>query len=194
MRIAHAQLVVALVVTTTVAASAAAQTPASSFTELQKQLEAEQTVYVQTAAVADEHGRGIKGRVVELSDSTLRLLVKGEFREFSERDVLIISGRHTSVAKGALIGLAVGGGLSLSGWGFRLPAVWGCDDPETCAYAKFLLGLGVGVGALFGAEIGHSFEHEQVLFRAHDLTASRTSAMIPLVDRGRKGLAATIRF
>jgi len=47
---------------------------------------------------------------------------------------------------------------------------------------------------VFGAEIGHSFEHEQVLFRAHDLTASRTSAMIPLVDRGRKGLAATIRF
>jgi hypothetical protein len=81
---AGAQLVVALVLTTTVAAApAAAQSAASSFAELQGRLEADQTVYVQTAEVADEHGRGIKGKVVELSGSTLRLLVKGEFREFS---------------------------------------------------------------------------------------------------------------
>jgi hypothetical protein len=190
MRIARAQLVVALVVTTTVAAPAAAQTAVSSFAELQGRLEADQTVYVQTAEVADEHGRGIKGRVVELSDSTLRLLVRGEFREFSERDVLFVSERHTSQARGALIGLAVGSGFGLWGWS----AVGGCGSTESCAYAKLFLGLGAGAGAIVGREIGRSLVHEQVLFRAPDLTSSRTFAMMPFVDAGRKGLAATIRF
>src|SRR5437762_11554099 len=115
MRATSVELAVAIVLTAGVAAPAAAQTAASSFAALQGRLEPDQTVYVQTAEVADERGRGLKGKVLGVSGSTLHLLVNGQSREFSERDVLVVSERHTSTRKGFLIGLAVGGGLGL--WG-----------------------------------------------------------------------------
>jgi hypothetical protein len=191
MRAARAGLVLAIVLTAIVAVPTSAQTAASSFAELRRQSESDQRVYVQTAEVADEHGRGIKGKVLELSGSTLRLLVKGEVREFSERDVLIVSERHTSAAKGALIGVAIGGGLGLVGFaaGCREP-----KDAESCAWARFVLMLGTGAGAVVGAEIGHSIEHERVLFLAPDLKQSHLFTMTPFVSSNVKGLAATLRF
>ena len=191
MKAACAELVLALVLTTVVAAPTAAQTAASSFADLQGRVKADQTVYVQTAEVADEYGRGINGKVLELSGSTLRLLVKGQLRELSERDVLVVSERHTSTGKGALIGVAVGGGLGL--WGVAA----GCGnlrDPETCAWAQLGLMFGAGAGAGLGAGIGHSIEHERVLFLAPDLRHTRTFTMTPFFGQSRNGLAATVRF
>jgi len=197
MRAAAADLILAIVLTATVAAPAAAQTAASSFADLRNRLEADQTVYVQTAEVADEGGRGIKGKMLELSGSTLRLLVDGQGREFSERDVLVVSARHTSTGKGALIGLAVGMGLDLwllHGWALAQECGRG-GDAESCGWLKLGLMFMAGSGLMVGADIGHSLEHEQVLFLAPDLRGSRTFfAMTPLVSSRRRGLAATLRF
>jgi hypothetical protein len=180
MRAAPTELIFAIVLTTIVAAPTAAQTAAVSFADLQGRLKPDQTVYVQTAEVADE--RGIKGKVLELSGSTLRLLVNGQRREFSERDVLVVSERHTSARKGALIGLAVGGGLGL----------WG--GASCCGYATLGLMVGAGFGTLVGGVVGDSIKHERVLFLAHDLQQSRSFSMTPFVGQDRKGLAATFRF
>jgi hypothetical protein len=191
MRGTCARLVFASLLTTAIAAPAAAQSAVSSFADLGRRLEADRTVYVQTAEVRDEHGRGIKGKVVDLSESTLRLAVRGDYLLFSERDVLVVSERHTSAGKGALIGLAVGGGLGL----FGVTAACGSSkDAETCAWARFGLMLGAGFGTLLGAEIGHSIEHEQVLFLAPDLRQSRRLTITPSVGKARKALAASIRF
>jgi hypothetical protein len=153
-----------------VAAPTAAQTAARSFADLQGRLKADQTVYVQTAEVEDAPGRGIKGKVLELSGPTLRLLVNGQRRELSERDVLVVSERdHNSARKGAgigaLIGLAVGVGLGL--WNV---AQW-CSSPgDSCGTARAVLVLGSGAFAALGAEVGAQtaagIVHERVLFIA----------------------------
>ena len=62
MRAAYAEVVLAAVVLASVAAPTAAQTVTSTFAGLQGRLKADQTVYVQTAAVTDARGRGIKGK------------------------------------------------------------------------------------------------------------------------------------
>jgi hypothetical protein len=153
-------------------------------------LRADQTVYIQTAEIADENGVAIKGKVTELSGSTLRLLVNGQRREYSERDVLVVSERHTSTAKGALIGVAIGGGLGLLG----MTTCGKSTDPETCGWAQFGLIFGVGVGAGLGATLGHSIQHEQILFLAPDLGPSRTFTIAPSITRSRQGVVATLRF
>jgi hypothetical protein len=194
MKGARAAVVLAIVLANAVA-PAAAQTAASSFTDLQGRLRGDQTVYVQTAEIADESGRGVKGKVLELSGSTLRLLVNGQRREYSERDVLVVSERHNHVWKGALIGLAVGTALDLSllhGW--ALARGCGQGDAESCGWAKLgLTVMGAG-GVLIGAGIGRSIEHERVLFLAPDLKQSHSFTITPFVGSSRKGLAATFRF
>jgi hypothetical protein len=156
-----------------VAAPPTAQTAASSFADLQGRLKADQTVYVQTAEVADPPRRAIKGKVLELSASTLRLLVDGQRREFAEPDVGVISDRyHHSARKGAgigaLIGLAVGVAL-----GLRNVAQW-CSRPgDSCGTARAVLVFGSGAFAAVGAEVGAltaaDIVHERVLFLAPDL-------------------------
>jgi hypothetical protein len=192
MRAARAELVLALVLTTIAAAPTAAQTAASSFADLQGRLTADQTIYVQTAEVADEYGRGIKGKVLELSGSTLRLLVNGERRELSERDVLVISERHTRAGRGAVIGLAVGGALGL--WFDRSLRNAICGNCVVESDDLLIIALVAGLGTGFGAEIGHSLEHESVLFLAPDLRQSRRFTTTPFIGQGRKGLAAIFRF
>jgi len=188
---ARTEIAVAIVLTIATAVPAVAQPAASSFGDLQDLLRPDQTVYVQTAEVADEHGRGIKGKVIELSGSTLRLSVGRQLREFSARDVLVVSERHTSTGKGALIGLAIGGGLGLLG----VSAACGpSKDAETCGWAQLGLMFGAGFGTTFGAEIGHSIQHERVLFLAPDLRQSRRFTLVSSVGQVQKGLAATIRF
>lgn len=169
-----------------------AQTAASSFAELQGRLKINQTVYVRylrPGDVAGGYGLGIKGRVLELSGSTLRLSVDGQRREFSERDVLVISERRKSRGKGALIGLAIGGGLGL----LNLSKWCSGSDSDSCANATgALVGL-AGLGAALGAAVAP--EHERILFLAPDLRQQpRTLTMTPFIGSGRKGLTATVRF
>ena len=175
-----------------VTAPTAAQTAASSFADLQGRLKPDQTVYVQTAEAAGGYGPRIRAKVLELSGSTLRLLVDGQRREFAEGDVLVVSEHHTSKGKGALIGLAVGVGLGLGNLAYWCQPRWGSDS---CGNAGGILWLAPGFFALTGAMLGGQIEHERVLFVAPDLRQQPgTLTMTPFVGSSRKGLAATFRF
>jgi hypothetical protein len=192
MRTIFAVLIQTAILAITAAAPVAAQPPAPSFAELQGRLKPEQTVYVQTVEAAGGYGPSIRGKVLEFSGSTLRLLVDGQRREFAERDVLVVSEHRTSKGKGALIGLAVGVGLGLGNRAYWCQPRWGSDS---CGNAGGVLWLAPGFFALTGAMLGGQIEHERVLFRAPDLRQQRgTLTMTPFVGSSRKGLAATFRF
>jgi hypothetical protein len=174
------------------AAPAAAQAAVSSFADLQGRLKADQTVYVETAVVVDEHRGGVKGEVLDLSGSTLRLLVNGQRREFSERDVLVVSERHTGAGTGAVVGLSVGGVLGLGFDRWLVNSIG--SDRRFRSDDLVVTGLFAGLGAWIGASIGRAHERERVLFLAPDLKKSHTFTITPFVGSGRKGLAAAFRF
>lgn len=137
------------------ATSTALQVAASSFGELQGRLKIGETVYVEIAGVTTGRRGAIKGRALELSGSTLRLLVDGQRRDLAEREVLVVSERHRSRGKGALIGLAIGGGLGLLN-----VARW-CrgTDRDSCGNAQGALVLLSGLGAAFGSAVAPEREH-----------------------------------
>jgi Domain of unknown function (DUF4410) len=156
---------------------------ARSFAELQGRLAPGQTVYV-----IDDGRRETKGTVRELSASTLALMVDGQPREFSQSQVWAINERHGGAGKGALVGLAVGGGLGL--WGLAA----GCGNSEICGYAQLGLVFAAGFGALTGGIVGAEMERHRVLYLAPTQSSAHALAIAPLVSPDRRGVMATIRF
>jgi len=87
-------------------------------------------------------GQELRGRLLELSSTSLGILVDGHRVEVPIDDVLRIDGRKDSLKNGALIGLGVFGGsaaLSCAAVG---------SSPGWCAYAIAMNGaLGAAIGA-----------------------------------------------
>lgn len=162
----HAVLAVAL--TASVAFPAAAQTPVASFDDLAPTLKPHSTIYVQTADGLRAHRPAVKGTLVDLSASTLRLLVNDQTREFQEHDVRRVSTRHRNAKKGALIGLGAGTGLGL------VALMPGCSNDVELGCAFWLgatLGL-AGYGTGIGAAVGAVIVRERTLFAAPDATVT----------------------
>jgi hypothetical protein len=86
-----------------------AQTVATSFAELQPLVKVGEQV-----VVTDANGLRTKGRISDLSPSTLVILTPQQ-KSFSESGVTAIR-RTDSVWNGALIGLGAGGALALAGF------------------------------------------------------------------------------
>ena len=121
--------------------SVGAQTVAQSFGELQGMLKVDQTVFV-----TDETGRLTKGKVTDLSASSLTVLAP-EKRTFGESTVTRIN-RADGVWNGALIGLGVG----------TIPGAWlgtvYCDECQNRT-GPVLIGVLLfgGIGAAMGTGI-----------------------------------------
>src|SRR5512139_2152636 len=89
-------------------ALAAAQEPVRDFSQLNTRLRPGDTIWV-----TDAQGREVKGRILSLSTDALTL-EGGSPRSFASPDVTAIQlRRNDSLGNGALIGLGVGGGLTL---------------------------------------------------------------------------------
>ena len=89
--------------------SASAQTPTSTFDEVNARLRPGDRV-----TVTDAQQRTISGRVEEISTSSLRMMVDAKRQDFALHDLLRIERRTSdSLLNGALIGAAIGGALSL---------------------------------------------------------------------------------
>ena len=97
------------------ATSAQAQELAGTFEQLRVLVKAGDTL-----TVTDTAGQPVRGKLVNLSSSSLSLNVSGTTREFQKVDVNAIAKRGSdSLKNGALIGMAVGGGLAAVGHGRR---------------------------------------------------------------------------
>jgi hypothetical protein len=171
---------------------AQAQT-AASLGEVSGRLKTGDKVYV---AAGDT---SVKGSILEISPSSLSLLVNGQRREFSGSELTRIQREKRSTRRGALIGL-LAGGVGVPAVVYTIVerncaasrgTIHACDDEWGAdMIAIFFGGIGGGIGAGAGAGVGALFKHRETVFAKH------AGAMVvkPIVDRSRKGLAVSIGF
>ena len=127
----------------------------------------------QSAAVAEEvfvthtgSGQIVRGRLIELSPSSLAMLVDGRRVDVPIEDVLRIDARGDSVKDGAIIGAGVMVGLT----GLSCAAV---DDASYCVTALI---VNTGMGALIGAGIDALHKGKTPIY----IKAGKTSGALQL--------------
>jgi hypothetical protein len=108
-------------------------------------------VIVTQSASGDE----LRGRLVELSATTLAILVNGKRIDLPIESVLRIDVRGDSVKDGAAIGAALLGGLSLIG----------CAEMRTTQQCVTAVILDTGFGALIGAGIDALHQGRTTIYR-----------------------------
>ena len=141
-----------------------------------------------TVAVTDRSGRKVKGKLADLSDSSLAILSGTIRREFKETDVMTLSQRQNgSPGTGAKWGLAIGGGIGLLGI-----ATGGCE--YECGYLALGAAFYAGVGAGIGAGIGALTHSDHVIYSRPGSATAAHLTLAPVVSRERKGAALTFGF
>jgi hypothetical protein len=168
-----------------VPALAAAQEPVRDFSQLNTRLKPGDTIWV-----TDAQGRETKGGILSISADALTLEGAGG-RTFGSPDVTTIKVRlPDSLRNGALIGLGVGGGLTLVGC---LASIEGDDQAWCPLAAAFYAGLGAGLGVGIDALIPRK---KVVAYRAPGSAGpSRARLSIaPVVTPRAKGLAVAFSF
>ena len=155
---------------------APAQTVANSFDELRQVLKKGQTV-----VVTDASGQRTKGRVWDVSPSSV-VVRSPEARTFTEGTVTEI--RVTdSLSNGALIGAAIGAGLAT--WDYLI------DPSEPGNAVAFAMGIGMGtaIGAGIDALVNRG---GKILYASPRQT--RRVMISPVLGRDRQGARVSVRF
>jgi hypothetical protein len=155
---------------------APAQTAANSFDELRQVLKKGQTV-----VVTDANGQRTKGKVADVSPSSVMVLTP-EARTFTEDTVTEI--RVTDPLKnGALIGAAIGTGFAM--WDYLIDP----SEPGNAAVFAVGIGLGTAIGAGIDALVNRG---GKVLYASPRQT--RRLIISPLIGRDRQGALVSVRF
>ena len=152
-----------------------AQTVASSFEELPQVLKKGQNV-----VVIDAGGQRTKGRVADVSASSLVLMP--DARTFAEAAVTEIRATDP-VLNGALIGAAVGLGFAM--WDYLIDP----SEPGNAAVFAVAIGLGTAVGAGTDALVNR---RGKILFASPRQT--RRLIISPILRKDRQGVLASVRF
>jgi hypothetical protein len=163
---------------------AAAQGVARSFNQLQVLVHPGDAI-----RVVDESGREVRGRIEQVTDATLRLLVRSRTEELAESQVAqIFQRRSDPLGNGALWGLAIGAGLV---------GVAGLVEPprrdETGFYVLALV-VYAGAGAGVGVGIDALIRRERLVFERQPAGRATEVRLAPILGRGRKGLMLSLRF
>ena len=171
-------------------AIAAAQEPVRDFSQLDTRLKPGDTIWV-----TDAQGREVKGKIATLGVDRFTLDAGG-LRTFTEADIrLVVERRPDSVGNGALIGMAVGGGVVGIGCVVAV-ATDGSSDDEAgwCLFgAVAYAGIGAGIGAGIDAMIPGK---RLVVYRAPGSAGASHArlSIAPVVTRRSKGLAVSFAF
>jgi hypothetical protein len=166
-----------------VAAVGEAQELASSFGQLRVLVKPGDQV-----SVTDRAGQEVRGRIADLSSSSLELLVDGTQRRFAEGEIDSIRQRRSDpLANGAKWGFAVGAGLgALAG----LTLANEFDGSATGVIPMLALAYG-GMGAGIGAGIDAMVSAPRVIYARG---SSSKVTVRPLFAPGRKGVLASVAF
>ena len=160
--------------------SAPAQPVANSFEELRQVLKKSQTV-----VVTDASGRQTKGKVADVSASSLVVSIP-ETRAFAEGTVREIRRADTS-RNGALMGLVVGVGAGIA----AIKAM--CYDGPDCGNWLMVGTETAGIGAAIGAGIDALVNKGgKVIYRSPQQTPGLT--LSPLLGKDRQGVLVSVRF
>jgi hypothetical protein len=159
-----------------------AQAPATTFDEL-----ASRVIPGATVSVTDRSGEKLRGRLLEITSSTLRLQAGKLERTFSSDTLAELrQPQSDSLVNGVLIGAAAGAAPFL----FLIVSDWCSDEGPNCGggykWAGFYLAIGVGAGATLDALI----RKDTVLYRRRDIAIN----LGPYLHRGRKGVALSVAF
>jgi hypothetical protein len=133
----------------------------------------EEVIVTQSAS-----GQELRGFLVELSSTTLAILVDGKRVELPIESVLRIEGRNDPVKNGAAIGAVIMGGLTVLGCGQAL----GCS--AVCVTSSIVY---TGVGALVGAGI-------DALHKGRTTIYSKPAAVSLAVAPAGKGARAQLKL
>jgi len=166
------------------ATSAQAQELAGTFEQLRVLVKAGDAL-----TVAGTAGQPVRGKLVNLSSSSLILNVSGTNHEFQKVDVNTITKRGSdSLKNGALIGMAVGGSLAAVGIALTV-AEGGADAALFVGAALVYSGIGAGIGAGIDALI----EGQRVIYANPGSPRARLS-VAPVLRGPRKGVLVSLRL
>ena len=143
------------------ATSAWAQPPVSSFSRLKDRL-----VIGQEITVTDSSGGRAVGRLSDMSDTFLHLLVDTDTRTFTAEDTRRVQQRRSdSLINGLLIGAAAGAGYGL---------YWYLRDPNECSNSVCAsdLAIGAGIGAVIGLAIDAAIKENVTVYLASGSAAA----------------------
>jgi hypothetical protein len=155
----------------------------SSFEQLQILVKPGDNIYVKDAT-----GSTIKGRIADLSPSSLSLVVKGQRQAFSQIDVHEIrQWRGDSLKNGALIGAAVGGGITLISF-----AAYPCYDCGAEVVAG--VALSAGIGAAVGVGLDALIPSKQLIFFNPSRSTAGKFQIKPILNRSNKGVKVAFSF
>jgi hypothetical protein len=184
----------ALLLTSAFAGSSAAQTQVDSFTRLPEVLKIGSVIYVE-----DEAGRRTKGRLVDLSGSSL-MLESGSGRELRKfaADRLVRVSQVDSLADGFGIGFAMGAlpgvrlGLTVHGHCYNESPTESCPGMISASLigGAILGAIGGGLGALVDSAING----ETLVFAKPQVSSVARVRLTPVLSKRGTGLALSVRF
>jgi hypothetical protein len=159
--------------------AAQAQEPARSFDELQRRLKPGDTVWV-----VDAQGREVKGKLRELSGTSLTMDAWGRQTFRADAVQLVKQKKAHPFWKGAIIGGGAGALLSI--------ALIAQDPSEACGCEPLILGgIGAGAGVAFAALIPRK---EFVVYRAPGSSNPVRVSVAPVVAPRARGIALRFVF
>jgi hypothetical protein len=161
-----------------IAAPAQGQELAGTFDQLRVLIRAGDTL-----TITDASGQRVRGKLADLSATTLVLDTPGLRRTLQVTEVDIIQKRGAdSLKNGALIGLGIGAGLSALAIGAATR-----EGGYAAAGALFYGGIGAGIGAGVDALI----EGQRVIY-ARSTSSTPGVSIAPIVTRSRQGVLFTV--
>ena len=163
-----------------VATSASAEDVATHLEQLRGALNPGEPIIVTAASGS------VRGRVIDISPTSLALAVDGQRREYAQDDVLkITQRRHGNIGKGIAWGAGIGAGLGLFGIFMR-----GGSDCGECLTGLFLAYTGIGAGIGAGIAASHSSDH--LLFMKSN--SSARVAIMPALGVNRNGVSLSVSW
>jgi hypothetical protein len=140
----------------------------------------------------DASGAEVKGKITQLSPTSLTVAAREATRTFTENEVrLIQQKRPDSLLNGTLIGVVVAVGVPLA-----IAGIVCASDDEDCEWDSSAWGavaVYAGIGAAAGALIDYAVKGNKTVFVPGEGTKPSVS-VAPLIDRDRKGVQVALRF
>jgi hypothetical protein len=170
---------------------ASAQDMTDSFSEIGSRVKLGSTVIIN-----DAEGRRVKGKLMNLSASSVSLRAAGHEQTFSADRVRYISEQRRYTRRGATIGFLAGVGLVILSEALSDDEACANSSDGVCsaamvpAFAAVMGGLFAGIGA----GIGTGITHERLIYRAPNSARLKSLTLAPFVSKREAGIGVSYRF